>query len=786
MPRGQASIRERKGIVRGRRSARDRFQIVLEVYLPRRSAYCIHMPDSLVGLRACTWLLLLACIGASVALQRCRSQDGAPVATQVPRSAAGVSEGLIRFDLQVTGPNGDAVTGLEARDFTLLDDGNPAEIATFQEFNGAAPPPVPVELIFVLDLVDLNSLRNKPKGEAAQIALENFLRSKEGRLDQPVSVYVLTKDGLSGSAEPSRDGNVLARMLATDSLPRRRRSPADDWFHIMPLQAEALGAIALEQRLRPARKVLVWTGPGWAANRRKDERLFLGIVELSTRLREARVTVWGAGQWPYPRPGEDAAASLNPEFSRGPGMAGTGGPVLRPDIRDPEYMDPVKSPADARLGNVALAVLAAHTGGGTILARSIYDAIEKLAAGANSYYSITFNPARTTQVDEYHELKLEVAGSNLTAHAISGYYDEPVFYDQPPAPEERLSVAQLDAMVARGSRGGEPRIAKELEHAELTERLSAARRESLKARLPDSNSQQSLEALADRSEFLPPPRDEVLAIPAPDAAAQGQMLARMASGLHKTIEQLPDLFATRTTSAFNEPAIAAKAGAWKQVSADESLHLTGTSRTTVLIRNGREVVDRTRHVEAGEHNLLTEGTFGPILNLVLSHTGEAHSRVAFSRWERGIEAPVAVFRYAASKRADELQVDSCCTAGPAGTASMPPVAGFHGEIAIDPATGAIVRLTVEADLQPGLPVTRSAVMVEYASISIGGKTCICPVHSVVISRQRIEWSLHEWSESFTVYGRYETLLNDVTFSRYHLFGSESKILPGYAAADGRP
>jgi hypothetical protein len=85
-----------------------------------------------------------------------------------------------------------------------------------------------------------------------------------------------------------------------------------------------------------------------------------------------------------------------------------------------------------------------------------------------------------------------------------------------------------------------------------------------------------------------------------------------------------------------------------------------------------------------------------------------------------------------------------------------------------------------------MTIARSAVMVEYASVTIGSRSYICPAHSVSISRQRTEWALHEWSEGFTVYGHYETLLNDVTFSQYHLFRSESRILPGYVPADDKP
>jgi hypothetical protein len=49
-------------------------------------------------------------------------------------------------------------------------------------------------------------------------------------------------------------------------------------------------------------------------------------------------------------------------------------------------------------------------------------------------------------------------------------------------------------------------------------------------------------------------------------------------------------------------------------------------------------------------------------------------------------------------------------------------ARFQGEFAVDPKTGAILRLTIQADLPPRLPLKRSDVMVEYGPVVIGGQT----------------------------------------------------------------
>jgi hypothetical protein len=101
---------------------------------------------------------------------------------------------------------------------------------------------------------------------------------------------------------------------------------------------------------------------------------------------------------------------------------------------------------------------------------------------------------------------------------------------------------------------------------------------------------------------------------------------------------------------------------------------------------------------------------------------------------------------------------------------------YHGEITIDPITGAIYRITAEADLLPRLPIDRSEVMVEFSPTDIGGQTLVCSMRSVSISRSRRVILLHYLNMAFGIYGPFESTLNDVTFSNYHLFGSQHRIL----------
>lgn len=63
----------------------------------------------------------------------------------------------------------------------------------------------------------------------------------------------------------------------------------------------------------------------------------------------------------------------------------------------------------------------------------------------------------------------------------------------------------------------------------------------------------------------------------------------------------------------------------------------------------------------------------------------------------------------------------------------------------------------------------SGIMVEYGPTMIGEKTYICPIRSVSISRWRGVDILKEWGQTFGVYGRFKTMLSDMTFGNITCF-----------------
>jgi VWFA-related protein len=677
---------------------------------------------------------------------------------------------MIRLDVEVTDKNGNPVTGLRQQDFALQDNGQPAKIVSWQAFDGVtAKPDPPVEVVLVIDELNLPAALVSAANDEAR----NFLQQNHGHLAQPVSIYRITQDGLSASAQPSLDGNLLADEIAHHSEPRTiwraqmvsqsiGRLAKDGALHSKLQSLVAFGSIAIEERRKPGRKLMFWLSPGWHFENAVGIGAFDFLTELLTRLREARIELWKATEWPY--------FSANRQ------------PASLSDVIFPEDLTDLTL-EKVTLINLALYVVATQTGGGVLATPSNLGAlIGKRVEEASKFYSLTFDPLPTNKVDEYHDLKVEVSEPNSTVRTSTSYYNQPVFYDQPPAGIERVTVAQLEHALRTAQGNSDTEVARQLSGMELTERLSTARLATFDALLKGKKAQRVLAALADESVFLALPADEIPSIAPPDAATQRQMISRTVDYVNKTIPKLPNFLATRTTVQYHQPPLEPGA-TWKTAVGDQSLRPVETSKAPVHFVNGKEVV-------GGEANggkpqkpgiLDTVGTFGPIMATVLVGATSPNSVLKWSHWEKGVNGPQAVFNYRIPQETPRFFVGFGYLANDMVFPFKEKVP-FHGEFAVDPASGAILRLTVQADLEPRLPLDRSGVMVEYTPVVIGGNTYICPTKSVSISRQRRIMDIDEWGETFKVDAPFETLLDDMAFDKYHMFRPTARLLPGYTPA----
>jgi hypothetical protein len=333
-------------------------------------------------------------------------------------------------------------------------------------------------------------------------------------------------------------------------------------------------------------------------------------------------------------------------------------------------------------------------------------------------------------------------------------------------------------------------VAKTLAGMQLTERLSASRLATLEAALPGDKSQQQLLILADQSAFLSPPDDEIAQDPNPNAAATRQMLVQLVNYVNTTLRQLPNLMATRDTTAFEDRPEQDIQEATAFVSLSYlPVHYVGESSVVVTFRDRKEVIDEaaTKAIKHGSKTggLATTGEFGPILSTVL---GDAiKGKITWARWEHGTGGTLAVFHYSVPDDKSNYRVQFCCivngydSSGQSEQTVFDERAAYHGEIVFNPTDGSILRITVEAEMAPKGLVANAGIAIDYAPTEIAGRSYICPSKSVSLLLAHTAQQKGMQARSH-YQGQAKTYLNDLVFTHYHRFGSEVHLLPADTTA----
>ncbi len=679
--------------------------------------------------------------------------------------------GLIKLNVVVSDVHDRPVGGLLPDDLTLLDNGVPSSIVTFEQHGSlSSEPDANVKVILVIDEIQLPaSLISHERSSVAA-----FLRQNNGHLAHPVTLFSLVDTGLWLVGASPSDGNMLAARIMHGSVAglvrpsrgsQRGTLPSSMGFADPPAQQalQALGKIAAAEREETGRKLLLWVGPGWglgsgsyAEGTSSKDDTFYTIRWFSTLLREAGIALYSfsVGE-------EDGLALLYKASLKG-----------------------VASAHDASFMDLHRKVLAVQSGG-RVLSRDndLLRQLNSCMQDADTFYSLSIQPSHAEHIDEFHSLQIQVNKPGLTARTNIGYYDQP-YYSDPADPNLKLiSTQQLQSMLNSLQGEADAHVARQLSGLALSERLDQSQRLSLAAGLHGEKTRRAFTALADASEFLSPARSELPPADPPDETAQSHMISKAADYLDRTIPQLPNFVAGRTTVLYQATPPLAEGETRMDY---EPLHVASTSKETVLYRNGQETAEShsAKHKKPKDPDLTTYGTFGPVLSFV--HNAIAFpGALTFSRWEDGEDGRYAVFHYEIPAAGSLNQVYGCCLPDGDGKQSFQSHTAYHGEITMNPATGAIIRLMAISELNGFLPVSQSEILVEYGKVTIGGKLYICPVRSVSMMRMRSVVTLREWDESFRTYGPYTTMLNDISYDNYHVFRGESRILPDYQPAQSQ-
>ena len=350
-----------------------------------------------------------------------------------------------------------------------------------------------------------------------------------------------------------------------------------------------------------------------------------------------------------------------------------------------------------------------------------------------------------------------------------------------------VTVAQLEETLTAISSAHKPdaEIARQIAGIKLSERITEATLARLKAHLDaESQAALALQLLADQSAFLDPPASELPATSVPDDATQQRMLEAARNYVAQMLPRLPNLLATRSTLRYDDSPQGLKKGGWP---VRLGLHLVDTSSREISVRDERDSLPSA--VWQQQSGLVSKGEFGSTLGMILADT--AKGKVTWSHWEQIAGDPAAVFQYSVPRSASNYEVtgyqqptaEYANLTGRQGVAGIGPQLsnhssditptvtkpGYHGSLWLDPATGTILRITIEADAKGGAPFQRASILVEYGPVQIGDSRFICPMRSVALyeanaaPQANLSDAPAEW-------------LNIILFTGYHRFGSTVKIL----------
>ena len=350
-----------------------------------------------------------------------------------------------------------------------------------------------------------------------------------------------------------------------------------------------------------------------------------------------------------------------------------------------------------------------------------------------------------------------------------------IFAADPSLDGKDASVSEIEAIVtsARSSGQTDAQIARHLATLGLTERITDSTLARLVAQGAGPRARDVLEILAEVSAFLDPPAAERVTAAAPSAAQQQEILARASERTVRYVGALPDFLCTRATRHFDdEPDLARiRPEVWS------GLRLRNMFVGQLSFNNGVEsYVDQTSgHVASGggeqaAPGLTSFGEFGAILGALF--IGDSEPKISWDHWETLQGALVGVFQYSVDAAHSRYSVSWCCAAakGPNGQIEPEIVwSAYRGELFVEPASGAVLRITRQAvGLPHGFPTQGADTVVDYGPVQIGPRRYLCPIRSVTLSHVTVR---------VPVLGKRSNLyLNDIRFIRYHKFGAESRLL----------
>jgi hypothetical protein len=315
----------------------------------------------------------------------------------------------------------------------------------------------------------------------------------------------------------------------------------------------------------------------------------------------------------------------------------------------------------------------------------------------------------------------------------------------------KITVQKLkDTLLALHEAGkSDAEIAKKLSALELTDELTVAEKKRLMVYAPGPLAREQMDVLEARSSLLIPAQSDLPDTPRPDISTQRAILTKTIFWL-KNSTQTPDLTASKTTVRYHNdraPFEADHLAMGRVIIEQTAIKQTGSHTETVEFEKGVEkapLAAQSDQAPARQYQQAPKGGPGPVLSIILQQAASV-GNLAFLRWELVDDRRVALFSFAVAKEKSLYRVDYCCFPSRddlerpgrlevQSRQSFKAIVPFHGAFYIDPETGVIVRLEMQAIFEPSDFVHQEDTRIDYGSVAIGAATYVVPVRSYLLTQ----------------------------------------------------
>ncbi|HUB29526.1 MAG TPA: VWA domain-containing protein [Terracidiphilus sp.] len=353
--------------------------------------------------------IVLALAGVLLGGLPCRGQapDQAPAVQQraEPATAREGDKGRMTIHVTVTDKLGHHLDGLQASDFTLLDNKEPQKLLDFRATDERSTGD-PARVVVVLDTINVDF--NVIAWVRQQV--DAYLKEDGGKLGHPTTIAILSDRGIQVAPGWTEDGNELMAAFDKSQSQLRIVGRSAGFYGAterLEMSLGQLGQLMEYESHQPGRKLMLTIGQGWPLlpmagfeeDMNQRDWVFNTIVHVTDGLRAAGITLYCLDPFQLGR--------TNPYYYQ-------------------SYLKPVPEAKNAEYPDLALQVLAEHSGGEVVInGHDITDDLNLAVRDAGAGYDLTFEAPPGDRPNEYHALQVQVDKPNAKVRTVAGYYARP-------------------------------------------------------------------------------------------------------------------------------------------------------------------------------------------------------------------------------------------------------------------------------------------------------------------------------------------------------------------------